>query len=518
MSLDLNVSWSKTAPAWKKLPDGPNQSIFPAAFSSDEQTMYVFHIDGTNSPYQYNVASGTWALTQITFQNMAWQGLNVVTDPRTGLMYIPGGYNNVNIKLSSPTLTIMEIFDPITLSINQTQLPVLDQVFPVRWYYQNVWSSKRNATLYFGGNYRQGETPLPQGLDNVITAFSPDTSTWFTLTTTGVSPAIRADHCMAANEDGSVVVIYGGRLRNNTVSGEVFILDVERKWTSGVSGPPRMYAACTVAGNQLIVWGGKSADNLLAPPDVMIYNFAANVWVDQYTPPASYASLKPPLKITRTIPPWGTATSSGLGGTVTGTRIPSPNPTPNLNSPSPTPAPVSVGLIAGGVIGGLAMVTAVIGVIFVRYRRNQRRGRGFFVKPTRDDLYESRSLATGAASLSTGWGSDSRRRESLGKDPMESNEEYELERTLMDIEEQKRELEMRQQFLVLQHRAENPDPVSPSSPTSAGLTKVQKRGPSAYVEPEAEYIPIPSRHQVQKAYKAGLFRTHQSPRTNLLAV
>ncbi|KAG0274067.1 hypothetical protein BGZ95_010135 [Linnemannia exigua] len=356
ISLDLNVSWNVTAPAWQKLPDSPfYQSIFPAAFSSDDQTMYVFHIDGTNSPSQYSVTKGKWSVSQIAFQNMAWQGLNVVTDPRTGLMYIPGGYNNVSMSLSSPTLRVMEVFDPITLSINQTKLPVQNQVFPVRWYYQNVWSSKMNATLYFGGNNRVGDPPVALGPANVVTAFAPDTPLWFTL----------------------------------------------------------------------------------------------------YTPPASYATLKPPPKITRTIPPWGTATSSGSGGTVTGTGVPNTNP----NNPSPTPAPVPVGLIAGGVVGGLVLAGAVAGIFFIRYRRNQWRGRGFFVKPSRDDSDELQSLATGAASLSAG-GSNRRRRDSLGKDPMESNEEYELERTLMDIEEQKRELEMRQQLLVLQHRAENPDPQS----------------------------------------------------------
>ncbi|KAF9124569.1 hypothetical protein BGW39_008107 [Mortierella sp. 14UC] len=208
MSLDLRVAWNITTPAWTQLPDGPKQSIFPAAFSSDDQTMFVFHLDKTNSPWQYSVRTNTWAAANITFENMGWQGLNVVTDPRTGLMYIPGGYNNANALVSSPTLSLMETFDPITLSINHSPLPIPNQVFPVRWYYQNVWSSTKNLILYFGGNYRQGEVPFSPGLENIVTAFEPSSLSWFTFVTPGLTPEMRADHCMAANEDGTKVVLW----------------------------------------------------------------------------------------------------------------------------------------------------------------------------------------------------------------------------------------------------------------------------------------------------------------------
>lgn len=282
------------------------------------------------------------------------------------------------------------------------------------------------------------------------------------------------------DEDGTKVLIYGGRLRTNVVSNEVFVLDVMgQSWTQGVSSnQTRMYTACTVAGNQLLIWGGISADGVMAPAEMLIYDYVKRIWTTQYTPPASYASLTPPPPIVRTVPPWVTeAPTSSTRAPITPTQIPTPTPTPTPSS--------KTGAVTAGVVGGLALVAAVIGIFFFRHRRNRRKDREFFDKTSSGDPEEAKSLATAAALLGSSLGS--RKSDNLTKDPMESNEEYELERTLMDLEEQKRELEMKQQLLVLQHRADNPEPDSQDA-----VAKVNRRGPTAYVEPEAEYIPVQS--------------------------
>ncbi|KAG0299257.1 hypothetical protein BGZ97_003810 [Linnemannia gamsii] len=388
ISLDLNVNWNTTAPAWTKLADGPMQDIFPAAFTSDEQSMFVFHLKVKGLPWQYHVESDSWYVGgKDSFTDMDMQGVNVVTDPRSSLMYVPEGYDLALLNQKPWNLTTMAIFDPLTSSLNHMILPVPDEVFPVRQYYGNVWSKKRNSILYFGGHNLYVSAPVPK-YPNIVTEFSPDTMTFRALASAENAPSMRADHCMAA------------------ISNEVFVLDVDSgNWTQGVSAnQPRMYPACTVAGNQLIVWGGRTAENVLAPPEILIYDFVLRNWT------------------------------------------------------------------------------------------------------TRNDPEESKSLATAAASLSMegGGSSRSRRSNNLVKDPMESNEEYELERTLMDLEEQKRELELKQQQLVLQHRAENPEPMS--SEDAGVMAKAQKRGPTAYVEPEVEYIPVPTPgfldQQQQKQHEA----------------
>ncbi|KAF9339792.1 hypothetical protein BGZ91_004690 [Linnemannia elongata] len=439
MYLDLSVGWTTAAPAWTRLANGPAQGLFPAAFTSDEQTMFVFHLNDSNKPAQYNVQTNTWSVTNYTFNNMGLQGVNVVTDPNTGLMYLPGGYSSSNFDTNTKTFMKLDTFDPLTLTVRQTDMPTSLDVFPVRSFYGNVWSQVIKVVLYFGGNNPNNDQPL-RPVENVVTAFKPATMSFFTLNAAGTAPSMRADHCMAANEDGSKVLIYGGRLLSNTVTNDVFVLDVVgQTWTQGVSSSQsRMYTACTVAGDQLLIWGGVTgvSGSAVAPAEMLIYDYVKRIWTTQYTPP---------------------------------------KPTPNSNT----------GAVIAGVVSGLVLVAAVVGIFFFRRRRSRRKDRRAFVKALSDGPEVAKGHAIAAASL--GPGSGSRHHDNLAKDPMESNEEYELERTLMDLEEQKRELEMKQQLLVLQHHANNPE-----HDLQDAVAKVHRRGPTAYIEPEAEYFPVQS--------------------------
>ncbi|KAI8356553.1 hypothetical protein B0O80DRAFT_28693 [Mortierella sp. GBAus27b] len=172
---------------------------------------------------------------------------------------------------------------------------------------------------------------------------------------------MRADHCMTTNDDGSLMIIYGGRPSNGgAFSGEVFILDTNTlAWRSGVPGPPRVYTTCTVAGDQLLVWGGMSADAAYAPVQVFIYSITSNTWITQYTPPKSYVDIRatesPPA-------PGPQPTGSGSnGGTVT-----------NPGGTTATDSKSNAGAIAGGVVGGVAAICCII-LFFVFRRRRQHR-------------------------------------------------------------------------------------------------------------------------------------------------
>jgi len=103
------------------------------------------------------------------------------------------------------------------------------------------------------------------------------------------------------DEDGTKVIIYGGRLENGTITGDIWILDtVAQKWAQGVPNQQRMYAVCTIAGDQFLVYGGLSADIVAPSQELLIYNYVTGNWTAQYTPPAFYMDLKPPPDLTRT--------------------------------------------------------------------------------------------------------------------------------------------------------------------------------------------------------------------------
>ncbi|KAF9125218.1 hypothetical protein BGW39_007563 [Mortierella sp. 14UC] len=88
-----------------------------------------------------------------------------------------------------------------------------------------------------------------------------------------------------SDDSGTKLIIYG-RLESNFYSNELFILDIPtRVWSAGPSTPkPRIYMACTLAGDQFIAWGGIHSSTEMASSDAMVFSMANNSWIDQYTP------------------------------------------------------------------------------------------------------------------------------------------------------------------------------------------------------------------------------------------
>ncbi|KAF9114374.1 hypothetical protein BGX27_011007 [Mortierella sp. AM989] len=190
--------------------------------------------------------------------------------------------------------------------------------------------------LYFGG-YNISMKSNRQ--DNVVSEYIPSTGIWQTLLTSGPSPAMRADHCMTANDDGSLIVIYGGSLAGSTFLNDIYILNtISQTWSMGTAGMTRAYATCTIAGDQLLVWGGLDGYKELANTDVQIYNIHKNAWVTTYIPPASYIDTNPTQ------------------------RTPS--------SPLPSDESSNAASIAGGIAGGLVVIAGVI-LLFIFLRRKR---------------------------------------------------------------------------------------------------------------------------------------------------
>lgn len=121
-----------------------------------------------------------------------------------------------------------------------------------------------------------------------------------------------------------------------------------------------MYAACAIAGDQFIVWGGLYSDTQIASTGVRIYNIASNTWVNQFTAPAAYQSLN--------IPPIPNVKSTTISPGPSGTGSANPSLVPEAGAGQPS----NVGGIVGGVVGGLAVIAAIAGFLFYRRRRIHR--------------------------------------------------------------------------------------------------------------------------------------------------
>ncbi|KAG0377368.1 hypothetical protein BGX24_006257 [Mortierella sp. AD032] len=449
MVLDLNIPWSSTAPAWTQLESGPTQYNFPAAFSYDEQTLYTFHITQSNSPLQYNVQSNKWQDSPVKFQNAAIDGIGAVTDPRTGLIYLAGGYREAR---NVPFLKFMDVYDPVTQSIGKYDLPDPSESFPIRRYYRNVWSKHRSSILYWGGS---NQTALDPGVIlNGVTEFLPDSMAWMPMTTQGTGPKLKTDHCMAANDDGTKLAIYGGNNTDGTYDGELWVLDlISSTWAQGLAGLPRAQAACAIAGDQFLIWGGRQNPNTVASSEMIIYDFKTSAYVKQYTPPAFYKDLKPPPPLTRTKAPWDTDI-----------------PTANRKS--------GVGAAVGGAVGGVVLLGAIAGFIIFRKRQSRIKERAGY----RDNIRQSQH---GESAGSNGrWGEVGGGDKISIEDSRESVDEDEvLERTLKAFEEEQQELDRQRQFLEQQHQQET---------NHASCLAEEKSEQTAYRDDDrAKIFPIP---------------------------
>ncbi|KAG0306246.1 hypothetical protein BGZ97_000814 [Linnemannia gamsii] len=126
---------------------------------------------------QYNIQDDTWQKSAAKFQNGNVAGVGAVTDPRTGWIYLTGGYDDRDP--TSPLVKLLDIFDPVSQTIHTSNLPNREKTFPVPWYSGNVWSKYKNSIIYWGG--LNDTEPDPRIVTNGVTELSTDFMTWSTM-------------------------------------------------------------------------------------------------------------------------------------------------------------------------------------------------------------------------------------------------------------------------------------------------------------------------------------------------
>ncbi|KAG0289819.1 hypothetical protein BGZ96_006688 [Linnemannia gamsii] len=179
---------------------------------------------------------------------------------------------------------------------------------------------------------------------------------------------------LTIGEDGSRMVVFGGRV-NNAPNNETFVLNTATgAWTQGPSADSRMYPACTIVGDLLLVWGGTIPGEKIANGDMLIYNYITSMWLNSYTPPASLQDLVPPkIPTTVTLGTNSPTSPSSPSSTVSRppvTSIGSPSGIATQGGGGDNDTSSNLGAVVGGVVGALAVVLAV----FMLYRRKQQQG------------------------------------------------------------------------------------------------------------------------------------------------
>ncbi|KAF9142642.1 hypothetical protein BG015_000719, partial [Linnemannia schmuckeri] len=301
---------------WKKLNEnGPItdfRSRLPMAVNRQNQELTYF-AEGARMTY-YNIMTDHWMESAIALCLSPDEPLSsvrgaqkAVMDPKSGLMYIPLGYNYQEEML---------VFDATGNGCSGVPMPVNS-----KWY-NHAWSESKNTIYLYGvGAAETEEVPAS------LWEFQFATKTWTSIPVQGDTPIVHKGNCMTSAWGGQKLVVYGGATIDD-VYGEIYIFDtVTYKWTKGPSSPTnRTEVACASSGDFFLAWGGyDAATGFLSPPEILFYNIKFNKWMTQaeIAPPSSAnVTATAPLTVTVTVTPAPT-TTSGAG------LSPVPNPDSN---------------------------------------------------------------------------------------------------------------------------------------------------------------------------------------------
>lgn len=290
-SLDLTISgWKTSDPPYVPLPEGSGLAVAPSAVyhsmtvSPDGRRLTLWS-QQNRTIFTYDVPSASWLtvlpLPEVTSMYRK-EVLQSATDPSTGLIYFPSGSANG---------TSMFVYNPVTNYPTYLSMPSQSVINGTISGYSFQWCAHRKSMLLYGGGDADPDRDnIPANYSNpYLIEYSPLTKDWTRLTTSGPSPGPVIFHCMASAYSGKKMVVFGGQLYLKDPRGSIFILDVPTlTWTQGpdIDYPlGRSSAACTVAGDNFVVWGGKNKTAML--DSTVFFNIKDNVWTDTFVLPGN---------------------------------------------------------------------------------------------------------------------------------------------------------------------------------------------------------------------------------------
>ncbi|KFH63612.1 hypothetical protein MVEG_10306 [Podila verticillata NRRL 6337] len=350
-ALDLSVPWSANNPSWIQLKSGPTQVYHSAVVSSDEQFFVTFRNTPSGSitnnlSYRFNILANSWSQSTIKVQNPSREGVTAVKDPTSGLIYLAGGFQSDDSQMYIANLD--------TDMLSMFTMP--NNFMSDRFFYSGVYLQSRKSIIYFGGSDSAYSSSPSITSQNLITEFVPSTGAWSNLIANNPNPAHRTEFCMTANDDGTKVVVFGGRLDSTSYARDIWVLDIPSMlWTQGPSlSEPRASAACVLAGNTFIAWGGSNGQHTVDGKPIL-YDVNTNQYVGSYTPPSSYASN---ANVFGNNPNNKNGNDNNRSGRINSNSLPDDDSGPNSM------------LIIAGVIGAIvAVAVAALISVYVRKRR-----------------------------------------------------------------------------------------------------------------------------------------------------
>ncbi|KAK3816982.1 MAG: hypothetical protein JOS17DRAFT_778626 [Linnemannia elongata] len=337
-TLDLTrpTAWNTTATTlpWTQLnTDGDSG---PAAYghflfaAPKRRNISVLDPRGTNSSIMsYNLDANRWTKAGDQPKELtAIPGLQAVAHPTSGLVYIPSGRDNADGD--------MLIYDPTTSITTWTPMPSRDPNNGLQFYgYSFVWSSYRGSFLIFGGGGDVG---------SYFHEFKVSYNSWTEVPMKGfqgyIPPRLK-NACLIPAYNGTKMILFGGQTFNGATPGSLYTLDMESMtWDLTQTVPTsqsRHSMACSVSGDNFIIWGGQSSAGAIMSGTPLIYNINTSKWTTQFVRGTSFTPTGPLTARNTGLPQPGsgydaTRSSSMTESDVSLTHIVSPPPLPGAGT------------------------------------------------------------------------------------------------------------------------------------------------------------------------------------------
>lgn len=169
IALDLTVpTWDTSSPPWKTLQSpasllkGDITYRHTMSVSPDNQTLSIWGAGASSVIANYGISSNSWSQITPVPEPIVNSGNSIwaATDTTTGLVYLPGAYNNVS----------MAVYDFSKMAL--TSAPMPPSVVEYMRNYPFVWSTVRR-TFILGDTAVDATDPFVE--------YSPSTGQWTTL-------------------------------------------------------------------------------------------------------------------------------------------------------------------------------------------------------------------------------------------------------------------------------------------------------------------------------------------------
>lgn len=198
--LDLTKPWSTSSPAWTLLPPGLPNYHHVLVYVKPEHSAglggavagsqgYLFSIGGNTVPSvnfwaYYNIQARQWTpLLSPPAPYTGLEGQTAVSDPNTGLIYVIGGFWNLDGKLPTTILinNFLTVIDPTqttgTRIVGQTPATGMNNLTGA----VAVWSTMRRSVLVFGGSRAVSLTYVAGLGMTSVDEYDPVRGTWGTM-------------------------------------------------------------------------------------------------------------------------------------------------------------------------------------------------------------------------------------------------------------------------------------------------------------------------------------------------